>query len=140
MAKKENIPEEKDWCFCSKCYSIKFKYEDSIGMECCEDCGCTDFTTSTFEEWEMLYKNRYGHPYLEAPTIRKSPIFLLSDGQLKARLFKSPSCKEICKTLYPSFPEGLSKEDSVLLLFSKLCQDNRLNALRMELYNQNKTK
>lgn len=45
MAKQENINEmELDTVdFCSKCYSLKIKYEDSIGMDCCEDCGCTDF-------------------------------------------------------------------------------------------------
>ena len=134
MAKQENNIQEEPWVFCERCYSIRFKYEDSLGMECCEDCGCTDFKSSTFEDWEKLYKNRYGHPYLEdCNSIKKSTVFLLSDEQLKTKLFKSSACKEICRKLYTGFPGGLSNEDSVLLLFSKLYRDNRLDALRLEL-------
>mgnify|MGYP004589275715 CR=1 FL=1 len=61
MAKQESINEmELDTVdFCSKCYSLKIKYEDSIGMDCCEDCGCTDFKTASFDEWEKLYKEGY---------------------------------------------------------------------------------
>lgn len=136
---RENEEEEDAWMFCARCYSIRFKYEDSIGMECCKDCGCTDFRQSTFEEWNSLYKNRYGHPYLEDKgVIRRSPVFLLSIEQLKTRLFKSSYCMDMCKALYPGFPDGLSKEDSVLLLFSKLEKDNRVDALRMEMYDRNK--
>ena len=121
--------EEDPWTFCPKCYSIRFKYEDSLGTECCE------------EEWDKLYRNRYGHPYLEdAGLVKKSPIFLLTDEQLKTRLFKHSDCMRICKELYPAFPGGLSKEDAVLLLFSKLVNDNRLDALRMNLYNRTKNK
>jgi len=143
MTKSKKIMKEEEdpWTFCPKCYSIRFKYEDSLGTECCEDCGCTDLKTSTFEEWDKLYRNRYGHPYLEdAGLVKKSPIFLLTDEQLKTRLFKHPDCMRICKELYPAFPGGLSKEDAVLLLFSKLVNDNRLDALRMNLYNRTKNK
>ena len=131
--------EEEPWTFCPKCYSIKFRFEDSLGTDCCEDCGCTDLRTSTFEEWDKLYRNRYGRPFLEDKgLIKKSPVFLLTEEQLKTKLFKHPSCMEICKELYPSFPGGLGKEDAVLLLFSKLDIDNRLDALRMNLYNRTK--
>ena len=141
MVKQEKSKaEEPDTIdFCAKCYSIKIKYEDSIGMDCCESCGCTDFKTASFEEWEKLYERRYGHKFVEEKgDIRKSPIFQMSLDSLKLKVFDNPSWREICKTLYPSFPNWLSRADSVILLFAKLYQDNRLDDLRMELINRNK--
>jgi len=31
----------------------------------CDECGSTDIGECSIEEWETLYKNRYGHRYLE---------------------------------------------------------------------------
>lgn len=134
--------EEKDSVdYCARCYSLKIKYEDSIGMDCCEDCGCTDFKTATFDTWEKLYKERYGHKFVEGnKDIRKSPIFQMSNDKLKAKVFNNSSWKEICKSMYPTFPNWLSKADSIILLFAKLYQENRLDDLRMELINRSKTK
>ena len=127
--------------FCAECYSLRYRYEESIGMDCCMDCGCTDCRTASFEEWERLYKERYGHKYLEIKKdIRKSPLFLMSVENLKSKVFNDPSWKDICKKLYPSFPEGIGRADSVILLFAKLCQDNRVDDIRMELANRNKLK
>lgn len=91
------------------------------------------------DKWAKLYEERYGHKFIEAKRdIRKSPIFLLSIDKLKTKLFNSPYWKKICKHLYPSFPEDLGKADSIILLFSKLCQDNRIDSLRIELIKYNK--
>lgn len=123
--------------YCSRCYSLKIKYEDSIGMDCCGDCGCTDFKTSSFDDWEQLYEKRYGHKFVEPNNdIRKSPVFQLSNSQLKELLYNTPSWGTICRTLYPSFPKWLTKADSIMMLFAKLYQDNRLDELRVELRNQ----
>lgn len=143
MAKQEGINEmELDTVdFCSKCYSLKIKYEDSIGMDCCEDCGCTDFKTASFDEWEKLYKERYGHKYVEeVGDIRKSPIFQMSNDKLKIKVSNDPSWREICRAMYPTFPNWLSKTDSIILLFAKLYQENRLDDLRMELINRSNNK
>lgn len=130
--------EEEPVTYCARCYSLKIKYEESIGMDCCSDCGCTDFKTSSFEEWEKLFEERYGHRFVESTKdIRKSPIFQLTYSQLKNKVIQSPSWRKICKSLYPAFPRGFSKADSIILLFEKLCQDNRLDDLRIELMNQN---
>lgn len=141
---KQNKMEEYDSepvTYCSKCYSIKIKYEESIGMDCCEDCGCTDFKTSTFEEWEKLYERRYGHKFMEEKgDIKKSPMFQLTNDQLKREVANNPLWKCICRTLYPDFPNWLNKADSIILLFAKLYQDNRLDDLRIELINQDKNK
>lgn len=125
--------------YCARCYSLKIVHEDSIGMDCCEDCGSSDLKTSSFEEWEKLYKERYGHKFVEETgDIRRSPIFQLSNDKLKTKVYNDPSWREICRTLYPAFPNWLSKADSIVLLFAKLYQDNRLDELRMELINRNK--
>ena len=125
--------------FCSRCYSLKIIYEDAIGADCCGECGCSDVQTASIEEWESLFKKRYGHSYVNSvKDIRKSPIFLMSIDKLKTLVYNHPEWKFICKTLYPSFPDGLSKSDSVILLFAKLCNDNKLDTLRFELINRNK--
>lgn len=136
-----NIFDDEPITYCSKCYSLKIKYEDSIGMDCCGDCGCTDFITSSMEEWEKLFQKRYGHKFVEEKgDIRKSPIFQMSNDKLKEELFKCSEWREVCSTLYPAFPEWLGKADSVILLFAKLYQDNRLDELKLELVKQNKNK
>lgn len=141
MMKQNNIQEddEDSVVYCTKCYSLKIKYEEAIGMDCCGDCGCTDFKTASFNDWEKLYKARYGHKFVrETGNIRNSPIFQMSNSQLKTMVYDNASWREICQTLYPTFPRWLSKADSVVLLFAKLYQDNRLDDLRMEMIKQNK--
>jgi hypothetical protein len=143
MVEQKNMNEmESDTVdFCSRCYSLKIKYEDSIGMDCCGDCGCTDFRTASFDEWEKLYKERYDHKYVEGTRdIKKSPIFQMSNDKLKIKVSNDPSWREICRAMYPTFPNWLSKADSVILLFAKLYQENRLDDLRMELIKRNNNK
>ena len=125
--------------YCSKCYSLNIVHEDSIDSDCCGECGCSDVKTTSIEEWEEMYAKRYGHKFVEKNhDIRKSPIFLLSNDKLKTKLFNDPSWKEICRTLYPTFPNWLSKADSIILLFAKLSQENRIDDLRVELINRSK--
>lgn len=139
MLKQETEYDSEPVTYCSKCYSLNIKYEDSIGMECCGECGCTDFQTSSYEEWEQKFKERYGHKFIEEKgDIKKSPIFQMTNNQLKKELIKCPSWQIICKTLYPKFPNWLDKADSIILLFAKLYKDNRIEDLKIELINQDK--
>lgn len=125
--------------YCSKCYSLSIMYEGAVGIDCCRECGCPDTETASIEEWEKLYKERYGHDFIsEEGDVRKSPLFSASFKELKNMLYDSPSWREICKSIYPSFPEGLSRADSVILLFAKAVQDNRIDDLRMELIKNQK--
>ena len=52
--------------YCKQCLSLKIRnisiIEDS---EYCDECGSTNIGKCSIEEWEMLYKNRYGHKFLE---------------------------------------------------------------------------
>lgn len=125
--------------FCPRCYSLNIIYEEAVGEDCCGECGCSDVQTSSIEEWEKLYEKRYGQKFVkESSNIRKHPIFLLNTGKLKTLVYNNPSWREICFKLYPSFPNGLSKADSIVLLFAKLCENNRMNDLREELINRDK--
>lgn len=117
--------------YCSRCYSLKIKYEESIDSEYCDECGCSDIMEAPIEEWETLYERRYHHKYVtDVMNIRNTPIFKATGRELKKLLFKLPSWKDVIRQLYHRFPKGLSKEDAILLLFDKLIKDNRLDDLK----------
>lgn len=52
--------------YCKHCLSLRVGdipiIEDS---DYCEQCGSTDIGECLIEEWENMYKERYGHKYLE---------------------------------------------------------------------------
>ena len=124
--------------YCSKCYSLNIRHDDDIDLDYCGECGCTDFQTSLVVDWEKLFAKRYGHKFVEASyDIKKTPIFMMPMDKLKSMVYNDSSWRDICTTMYPSFPGGLSKADSVILLFAKLVQENRLDDLRIELINRN---
>lgn len=123
--------------FCSRCYSLSIIYEEAIGSDCCGECGCSDMKTATIDEWEKLYEGRYGHKFVvKTNDVRNSPIFALSLSKLKTLVHNREDWKDICKSIYPNFPEGLGKSDSVILLFAKVSNDNKLDDLRIELINR----
>lgn len=140
MADKVNYDDE-PVVFCKRCYSLNIVHEDIIEEDCCKECGCSDISTASIQEWENLYRNRYGHPLVsDKGNIRKSPIFQSSISKLKSIVYNEPKWREICKTLYPKFPGGLSKADSIVLLFAKLQEENRIDELKIHLIEQNKNK
>lgn len=117
--------------YCSKCYSLKIKHDDSIDSDYCEKCGCTDVQSASIYAWERMYEARYGHRYVVKNTDpRKSTIFQMSVEELKKKVFTHPLMDEIIKTLYPRFPGGLTDEERVIVLFDKLFKDSRLDDLR----------
>lgn len=131
MPRKKKDYDSEPVTYCAKCYSLKVFYEDTVGMDCCRDCGCTDLRTSSFEEWENLYKQKYGHKFLEAKgSVKRNPIFQMDATKLKSEVYKHPLWRDICRELYPAFPQWLSKADSIILLFAKLYQDNRMDELK----------
>ena len=52
--------------YCKRCLSLNIK-EVPISSEqsYCEDCGTVDVAVSSFEEWDELYVEKYGHHYVE---------------------------------------------------------------------------
>lgn len=126
-------------CYCTRCYSLKIKYEEITDSDYCVECGCSDIAEASFEEWEKKYQARYGKKLTEKSNDpRTSPIFKLSLDKLKTRVYEHPLWKKIIKTLYPGFPGGLGKTDSLLLLFDRLVKDNKVDDLKLLLYNLNR--
>lgn len=51
--------------YCKHCLSLGIlNIEDIEDTDYCDNCGSTDIGTAAIEEWEQLYKNKYGHSYL----------------------------------------------------------------------------
>ena len=117
--------------YCSKCYSLKIKHDDVFDDDYCADCGCTDISECSIEEWEKLYERRYGKKFTNRNEDSKSSIvFKMTPAELKVLLFNSNIWKNIIDTLYPKFPRGLDKADAIMLLFDKVLVDNRLDELK----------
>lgn len=124
--------------YCSRCYSLKIKHEDVTDTDCCMNCGCTEVKETDIDIWESLYAKRFGHRYTQkGNNPRDSVYFKLTLSDLKTKLYKSNSLKKIATRLYPSFPKGLNKFDTVVFLFDKLMKDNRVDDLRYLLYTIN---
>lgn len=52
--------------YCKSCLSLKIRFIKSMqDSEYCDECGSTDIGQCSIEEWQKLYKERYGHSYLE---------------------------------------------------------------------------
>lgn len=130
----EKTPNEYDLepvQYCSKCYSLKIKYEESIDSDYCADCGCMDILEAPFDVWEEKYEKRYGHKLaIKTEDPKKQFVFNLSIEDLKTRIYKSATWKDIIKAMYPRFPGGLSKADSIILFFQTLIKDNKLTDLK----------
>lgn len=65
MIKKEEYDKEPVF-YCNNCLSLKIrhlKYLDN--SEYCDECGSTDIETANIEEWERMYKERYGHKFTD---------------------------------------------------------------------------
>lgn len=52
--------------YCSRCMSLNIRHIDSLqDSEYCNNCGSTVISTSTIEDWEKSFKDRFGYNYLE---------------------------------------------------------------------------
>lgn len=52
--------------YCKHCLSIRVRDIPMMeNSDFCDKCGSTDIGETTIENWEELYKSRYGHKYLE---------------------------------------------------------------------------
>ena len=121
--------------YCARCFSLKIKHEDAIDSDCCMECGSTETATTDIATWERMYEARYGHKYVKKTVdLRDTIYFKMSVGRLKMTLFKSNMLDRIVHKLYPKFPRGLCREETVILLFDKLSQDNRMDDLRYQLW------
>lgn len=53
--------------YCKHCLSLKIRtiLPDIINSDYCDECGSTDIGETSIEEWEKLYKEKFGHKYLD---------------------------------------------------------------------------
>lgn len=122
--------------YCARCYSLKVIHEDSIDSDCCGECGCTSIEESSFEDWEELYRKRYGKKFIDKKgDWRSSPIYNLSFSKLMTKVSDSPKWEFIIKSIYGYVPKGFSKADTIVLFFDRLVRDNKLDSLKKLLYN-----
>lgn len=120
--------------FCTKCLSLKVLYEDIRDIEYCGECGCTDVEEAPLDVWEQKYEKKYGHKFVEKGTNpRNSYIFNLTNNEIKQRLFASENWRKAIETIYPYFPRGYSKIDTILLFWDKILKDNKLDDFKLEL-------
>lgn len=133
MSKEEKLNEydSEPIAYCAKCYSLKIKHEDIVGTDCCMDCGCSDIEEATIEEWEKKYRERYGHDYVvKTKDLRRHPLWKMSLKRLRNEVYSMQDWREIIYKIYPKFPGGLSRIDSVLLFFDQLSKDKRIDELK----------
>lgn len=65
MEEKVNYNDEPVF-YCKSCLSLKIMSIPSMDdSEYCDECSSTDIGQCNIEEWEQMYKQRYGHSYLE---------------------------------------------------------------------------
>ena len=52
--------------YCKNCLSLRIRdVEHLSNSEYCDECGSTDVGTTSIEEWDTLYKERYKHKFLD---------------------------------------------------------------------------
>lgn len=121
--------------FCSRCYSLKIEYENDLDSECCAECGSTDIQEASIEEWEQKYERRYGYKLTQkTQDPSKTYFFKLTTRDLMDKVANSPKWWEIIRGVYPHFPRGYGRTDSVVLFFDTLIKQNKLGELRLYLF------
>lgn len=114
---------------------MRIRHDDSVDVDWCMDCGGTETASANIDDWERLYEGRYGHKFvIRRNGPRDSKYFKMPLSKLKICLYESDVMDKIIHRLYPKFPEGLNKAESVIVLFDMLSSDNRIDDLRYMLY------
>jgi hypothetical protein len=134
MSEQEKINDydSEPIAFCANCLSLKIKHEDSIDMDYCSDCGSSEIMEAPVEQWEVMYEKKYGKKYVvKGNDPKKSPVFKLTISKLMDKFSNLPNWKTIIYNMYPRFPGGFGKADSIVLFFDKLAKDNKLDDLRV---------
>jgi hypothetical protein len=134
MSEQEKINDydSEPIAFCANCLSLKIKHEDSIDMDYCSDCGSSEIMEAPVEQWEVMYEKKYGKKYVvKGNDPKKSPVFKLTISKLMDKFSNLPNWKTIIYNMYPRFPGGFGKADSIVLFFDKLSKDNKLDDLRI---------
>lgn len=52
--------------YCKHCLSLRVRsVADLQDLDFCDECGSTEIAQTSIESWEEMYKNKFGHSYLE---------------------------------------------------------------------------
>lgn len=63
---EENNYNDEPVFYCKSCLSLKIRSIPSMDeSEYCDECSSTDIGQCSIQQWEQMYKERYGHYYLE---------------------------------------------------------------------------
>lgn len=68
---KENQIKEDDYneepvFYCAQCLSLKIKgIPGDSDMNYCDECNSIDIRKANIEDWEAMYKKKYGYKFLE---------------------------------------------------------------------------
>ena len=64
--------EEEPVYYCKRCLSLNVRQMPMIvEQNYCGDCGTVDIGEASFEEWEEMYIEKYGHPYIDIKEEKK---------------------------------------------------------------------
>ena len=139
MPDKTKDYDEEPVQYCARCYSLRIMHDDTTDSDICSVCGSTDIATTTIDRWEKLYENRYGHKFVNRSNDpRDSIYFKMPIAKLKTKVYYSKYLQPILYSLYPNFPQGLSKSESVIMQNDQLTKENRIDKLRYMLYDYSK--
>ena len=50
--------------YCPHCLSLKIKILNSF-IDYCDDCGCTEIETTTIDEWQRMYRERFNKDFTD---------------------------------------------------------------------------
>lgn len=58
--------DEEPVYYCRRCLSLRIGQVPMVtDKSYCEDCGTIDIATTSFEQWDEMYVERYGHHFME---------------------------------------------------------------------------
>jgi len=62
--------------YCKRCLSLNIREIPLVeNQDYCEDCGAVDIGTTDIDEWNRMYKEKYGHEYIIKKEKRKWPYW-----------------------------------------------------------------
>lgn len=51
--------------YCRRCLSLNIRqFPLNVDQGYCDDCGTVDVGSTSIEEWNKMYEEKYGHPYI----------------------------------------------------------------------------
>lgn len=72
---KESYDDEPVY-YCKRCLSLNICQMPMVESMCyCGNCGTTEIAETSFEEWDEMFVEKYGHHYIEKKEKKKWPYW-----------------------------------------------------------------